>query len=103
MENSREITFLADIDATFKTGYLEGALQLRGHTIPIMSAGSLLMGCTSVAEGDSESSRVLVMSTDSLIFGMVIDEILEILTVVNEEILPMPARTIVDPSFETVV
>jgi purine-binding chemotaxis protein CheW len=93
VENSREITFLADIDATFKTGYLEGALQLRGHTIPIMSAGSLLMGCTSVVEGDSESSRVLVMSTDSLIFGMVIDEILEILTVVNEEILPMPART----------
>ena len=92
VENSREITFLADIDATFKTGYLEGALQLRGHTIPIMSAGALLNGCP-VTEGGSELSRVLVMSTDSLIFGMVIDEILEILTVVNEEILPMPART----------
>jgi purine-binding chemotaxis protein CheW len=32
VENSRELTFLSDIDDTFKTDHLEGALQLRGHT-----------------------------------------------------------------------
>ncbi|MBU1417566.1 MAG: chemotaxis protein CheW [Proteobacteria bacterium] len=91
VENSRELTFLTDIDDMFKTGSLEGALQLRGHTIPVMSAGSLLNG-GAPAEGHGESSRILIMSTDSLIFGMIIDEIREILTVVNEEILPMPRK-----------
>ena len=92
VENAREITFLTDIDATFQTGYLEGALQLRGHTIPVMCAGTLLTG--SIDSGcSSELKRVLVMSTESLIFGMIIDEILEILIVANEEILPMPARS----------
>jgi len=91
VENSREITFLADIDHLFKSGCLEGALQLRGHTIPVMSAGALLNG-GKATEDTNELSRILVMSTDSLIFGMIIDEILEILTVVNEDILSMPIR-----------
>ncbi|MBU0663306.1 MAG: chemotaxis protein CheW [Proteobacteria bacterium] len=91
VENSREITFLADIDTVFKTGFLEGALQLRGHTIPVMSAGALL-NSGKVVDSESELSRILVMSTDSIIFGMIIDEILEILTVVNEDIFPMPKR-----------
>lgn len=91
VDHSREITFLSDIDAVFKNGSLEGALQLRGHTIPVMNAGALLKsgGC---AEGDGELSRILVMAADSFDFGMIIDEIREIMTVVNEEILPMPLR-----------
>ena len=91
VENSRELTFLSDIDDMFKTDYLEGALQLRGRTIPVMSAGALLNGGSS-AEEYGELNRILVMSMDSLSFGMIIDEIVEILTVVNEEILPMPAK-----------
>ncbi len=91
VENSREITFPADINNLFKSGCLEGALQLRGHTIPVMSAGSLLNGGQVVA-GSTELQRILVMATESLIFGMIIDEILEIMTVVNEEILAMPTR-----------
>jgi len=92
VENSQEITFHADIDTTFKSGCLEGALQLRGRTIPVMSAGSLLRSDYAVADC-GELSRILVMSTDSLIFGMIIDEIREILIVVNEDILIMPMRT----------
>ncbi len=90
VENSRELTFLTDIDEVFKNGCLEGALQLRGLTIPVMSAGALLNGGSS-AEEYGELSRILIMAIDSLNFGMIIDEICEILTVVNEEILPMPA------------
>ena len=90
VENSRELTFLTEIDDTFKTGHLEGALQLRGHTVPVMSAGTLLHG-GNAEEEPGESSRILVMATDAINFGMIIDEILEILTVCNEEVLPMPA------------
>lgn len=90
VENSRELTFLTEIDDTFKTGHLGGALQLRGHTVPVMSAGTLLNG-GSAEDEPGESSRILVMATDTLNFGMIIDEILEILTVCNEDILPMPA------------
>lgn len=91
VDHSREITFLSDIDPLFKNGCLEGALQLRGHTIPVMNAGALLKSNKDVA-GGGELSRILVMSTGSIQFGMIIDEIVEILTVVNEEILPMPVR-----------
>jgi purine-binding chemotaxis protein CheW len=87
VENSRELTFLSDIDDTFKTGHLEGALQLRGHTIPVLNAGTLLHE-TPQEEKLQESSRILVMATDALNFGMIIDDIKEILTVCNEEILP---------------
>lgn len=92
VENSREITFPADIDGTFKCGCLEGALQLRGHTIPVMSAGALLKGTSRIQDDDDELSRILVMTTDTLIFGIIVDEIREILTVINEKILPMPLR-----------
>lgn len=89
VENSRELTFLSDVDDTFKTGHLEGALQLRGHTIPVMNAGTLLHESIEQLE-PPESSRILVMATDLINFGMVIDEIKEILTVCNEDILPTP-------------
>ncbi len=89
VENSRELTFITEIDDMFKTGYLEGALQLRGRTIPVMNASALLNGGGSTESG--ELSRILVMATDALNFGMIIDEIVEILTVCNEEILLMPS------------
>ena len=89
VDNSRELTFLSDVDDTFKTGHLEGALQLRGHTIPVMNAGTLLHESIQQYE-PPESSRILVMATDLINFGMVIDEIKEILTVCSEDILPTP-------------
>lgn len=89
VENSRELTFITEIDDIFKTGCLEGALQLRGRTIPVMNASALLNGGTAGEAG--ELSRILVMTTDALNFGMIIDKIVEILTVCNEEILPMPS------------
>ncbi len=92
VENSREITFLADIDRTFNSGCLEGALQLRGHTIPVMSAGSLLKGGSETRDENNELSRILIMATDELTFGIVIDDIREILTITNEKILPMPLQ-----------
>jgi len=89
VENSRELTFLSDIDDTFQTGHLEGALQLRGHTIPVMNASTLLHEISQKTELP-ESSRILVLATDLINFGMIIDEIKEILIVCNEEILPTP-------------
>ncbi|BCL62219.1 hypothetical protein DGMP_29120 [Desulfomarina profundi] len=90
VENARELTFITDIDDMFKTGSLEGALQLRGRTIPVMNAAALLNGDDS-EKGLTESSRILVIATSALIFGMIIDEIQEILTVTNEKILSMPS------------
>ncbi len=90
--NSREITFLADIDDTFRSGCLEGALQLRGRTIPVMNADALLKGNTQKKNKTDELSRILVMTSDTLTFGVIIDEIREILTVTNEKILSMPIR-----------
>ena len=89
VENSRELTFVSEIDDMFKTGCLEGALQLRGHTIPVMNACALLN--EGAAETVGPLSRILVMTTDALNFGMIIDEVIEILTVCDQKILHMPA------------
>ncbi len=90
VEFTRELTFLSNIDDTFKTGHLEGALQLRGHTIPVMDAGSLLHEYSQ--REPKESNRILVLTTDTLNFGIIIDAIHEILTVCNEKILPTPQQ-----------
>ena len=89
VDNSRELTFVTDIDDTFKTGHLEGALQLRGNTIPVMNASMLLHDNYPDAP-PMESSRILVLTTDALDFGITIDDIREILTICNEEIMPTP-------------
>lgn len=62
VENSREITFPADIDDTFSSGCLAGALQLRGRTIPVMSAGALLKGTCSERDDNDELSRTTLSS-----------------------------------------
>ena len=44
VECAQEITFCAAIDDMFRTGIIEGALELRGKTVPILNAQSLLAG-----------------------------------------------------------
>lgn len=91
VENSRELTFSRDLDHTFKTGLLEGALQLRGHTIPVISGGALLQA--NVPDRKSaEATRILIMATDALHFGILIDDIREILSVCSEDIFQPPRR-----------
>ena len=87
---TQEITFLTEIDDTFKSGFVEGGLDLRGHTIPVLNASHLLNGGTDAAE-TGELSRVLVLANGECAFGLIVQEVREILNIPDPEILPLPA------------
>lgn len=90
VEAAREICFLSAIDDTFQSGVVEGALQLRGHTIPVLNGHHLLASENVVAMDDK--TRVLVMQTGDLLFGIIVDQICEIIITPEEDILPMPGH-----------
>lgn len=90
VEKAREICFLSDIDETFHSGVVEGALQLRGRTIPVLN-GYQLLGSRSPMEFD-EMTRVLVMQSQELSFGIIVDRILEIIVTGEQDILSVPGR-----------
>ena len=94
---AREICFFANIDETFKSGKVQGALQLRGQTIPVLCS-AILLGC-SVEEDlkPTEDTRILVMHSDALSFGLIVDKVHQILVVAEDEIMPIP-RTASAPS-----
>jgi purine-binding chemotaxis protein CheW len=91
VEYAREITFYQEINQMFKTGIVEGSLEIRGKTIPVVNAHALL--CHDF-EGDyqcREKTRVLVLASEECSFGVIVDEIKEILPIPEENILPFPS------------
>jgi purine-binding chemotaxis protein CheW len=88
---SQEITFLSRINEMFKSGCVEGALQLRGQTIPVINSRNLLPGNGQIPANFAESGRILVLSSPECVLGLMVDEIKEIIMVPENEILPMPS------------
>jgi purine-binding chemotaxis protein CheW len=91
VSEAREICFFADIDQTFKSGKVEGALQLRGQTIPVL-CNAKLMGCANETVQPTEDTRVLVLECETLTFGLIVDKVHQILVVAEDEILAIPGR-----------
>ena len=89
--DAKEICFFTDIDQTFKSGKVEGALQLRGQTIPVLCSATLL-GCSEETLKPTEDTRILVMQSGLLSFGLIVDRIYQILVVADDEIMPIPGR-----------
>jgi purine-binding chemotaxis protein CheW len=91
VQYSQEITFYSDINTMFKSGCVEGALQLRGNTIPVINSAYLLSGTEDTPQDVGETCRILVLSSEECTLGMIVEEIKEIVTVADNEILPIPA------------
>ena len=90
VQYSQEISFYSDINTMFKTGCVEGALQLRGSTIPVINSQFLLSGTEDFTQDIGEAFRILVLSHEECMLGMIVEEVKEIVTVPGNEILPMP-------------
>lgn len=88
---AQEITFLTEIDEMFKSGLLEGALNLRGRTVPVMSAARLLAPAMETDGSYHENSRILVMASEECCFGLIVEDVREILAVADDEVLPLPS------------
>lgn len=91
---SQEITFITAIDEMYKNKDLEGALQLRGRTVPVLNAGTMLNGYE--VNKSNEQCRILIIVTDELFFGIVVEKMSEIIRISDDEILPMPSKN--DPN-----
>lgn len=85
----QEITFLSKIDDIFKNDFIEGAVQLRGQSIPVLHAARLLQNKSDWLEAD-EDTRVLVLSTDTFQYGLIVDNVREILSIPDQAIMPLP-------------
>lgn len=88
---AKEIAFFSEIDDMFKSGNVEGAIQLRGRSIPVMNGKYLLGGGEHEFTG-KEENRVLILNNEECSFGMMVDEIREILTIADNKILPVPSN-----------
>lgn len=93
VEDAREICFPSDIDDMFKSGVIEGALQLRGSTIPVLASAQLLGRGDSVCQTGGDT-RILVMECGELSFGLIVDRIHEILVFPDDEILAIPENKV---------
>jgi len=91
IENTRELTFFRAINELYKNDVIAGALELRGQNIPVVDAARLLLGqAPNPEEQNTSRSRILILTTDELTFGLIIDEARHILAIPEQEILPLP-------------
>lgn len=90
VEQAQEITFLTDIDDMFQKDAIEGALTLRGNTIPVLSSARLLLQSDAPLQADDDT-RILILTSDELQYGLIVDEVKEIVSVADDAILPLPS------------
>jgi purine-binding chemotaxis protein CheW len=65
VEETQEITFLSEIDDMFQRDAIEGALNLRGSTIPVLNAARLLRQSEASVQA-SEDTRILVLTSKGI-------------------------------------
>lgn len=95
VEHAKELTYFKSVDKTFCHGCIEGALRLRGRTIPVVDSFVLLDRKTAsqhALEKNDDTRRILILEATDVCFGMIMDTVHRILTVGTHEILPMPFR-----------
>ena len=90
VDHVQEITFFTEIDEMFKSGLLEGGLDLRGRTVPVIDALRLLAKSPGTSRDAGEQCRILVLVSDECCFGLIVEEVKEILAMPDADILPLP-------------
>lgn len=89
VERVQEITFLSEIDDMFNNDVIEGAVELRGHSIPVLNASKLLQTQPQDHQA-GENTRVLIIDAESFQYGMIVDHIHEIIAITEDDILDLP-------------
>jgi len=89
VEKVQEITFLSKIDDAFKNDSIEGAVQLRGHAIPVINAARLFRA-DQEGLSTSENTRVLILNAQGLQYGLIVDDVREIISIPDTAIMPLP-------------
>lgn len=85
----QEITFLAEMDDVFRNDAIEGALRLRGHCIPILDSSRLFQQ-QDAEPHTGDDVRILVLNTDEFQYGLIVDNIREIISIAEDDAMPVP-------------
>lgn len=85
----QEITFVPRLNETFKSGSIEGAMELRGMMIPVIDGCDLLIGADQRASPRDES-RVIILHVRDIHFGIKVNAVVEIRSVEKGEVVPVP-------------
>ena len=91
VDMTREITFSLEINDMFRTGMTAGAIELRGRTIPVLNTVGMLTNNNNAEFTVKETTRILILEQDDCSAGLIVDEIKEIITIYDNEILPFPS------------
>jgi purine-binding chemotaxis protein CheW len=86
VDQVQEIAFLSKMDDVFKNDAIQGAVQLRGHTIPVLNATGLLQQEPQSSD-NGEETRILVLNGDEFQYGLIVDKVREIICIGDDEIM----------------
>lgn len=82
------VGFSGSLDELFRHGDIDGTLQLRGRTIPVLYAARLLeKGVPQEIDLLSETTRVLVLAGDGCYVALIVEQIHTIEAIADDEIL----------------
>jgi purine-binding chemotaxis protein CheW len=70
-------------------GPVEGVINLRGEIIPVLRI-HLVLGAEMTEEGGSRKRRVIILESQEGRFGIVVDEVRDVVKLDDEEIKPSP-------------
>ena len=89
VEKVQEITFLSEIDDTFKNDSIDGAILLRGRTVPVINAARLFQN-EDPDMAVNEETRVLILDADGFHYGLIVNSVREILSIADTAIMSLP-------------
>ena len=70
-------------------GPVEGVINLRGEIIPVLRI-HLVLGSRETEEDNSRKQRVIILESGEGRFGIVVDEVRDVVKIEDEEIKPSP-------------
>lgn len=77
------------LDSSVKEDICLGIINLRGSTIPIVDT-SLMLGAGQTTIDSVGEKRIVILKIDQEKFGLLVDEVIDINTFMNNEVMAMP-------------
>lgn len=67
--------------------YIKGVINLRGRVVPVMD---VLLRFGKSPREYTDRTCIIVVEIDTIYMGLIIDEVLEVINIEGEEIMPLP-------------
>lgn len=90
VELAQEITFIDKVDDRYQEDSIDGIISLRGNSIPVIGAKYLLADCYEELHKATEDYRVLIFNLEDCTFGLIVEDVREILNIPDQRVLPIP-------------